>query len=365
MRISQVWKALHSSPIGLLGLLLLLAQVLVSLYVVSTFPEEFGARFWSNPVHWVDNPKAAPPEWVPGLRGRPFVRHWSTTLLEPSSSEERGNTILSNYPISYELTTIAIPEFLSLTVSHVQFVEKAPLLGLTLIRPDETRISMLRHAIKAPRDDEESPFSRHVDDPLRIQINAEESVISSIQEFLDEEHDLQLDEAEIKSQVLEILFGKPSEVDGKFEPLLGEYEFLFQTATRAPEDRIRSVQLVIGGDSYGALGTDSIWERPGTRTALRAAGSSTHWHYCVLDINSSGHGIRYYQRLPGRNRGHCNSAIFRHSGQHSVVAFADIFAFHHWAKFDRNYDDPSGLQLARPSHSSAIHGFAHALKPID
>ena len=258
MRISQVWKALHSSPIGLLGLLLLLAQVLVSLYVVSTFPEEFGARFWSNPVHWVDNPKAAPPEWVPGLRGRPFVRHWSTTLLEPSSSEERGNTILSNYPISYELTTIAIPEFLSLTVSHVQFVEKAPLLGLTLIRPDETRISMLRHAIKAPRDDEESPFSRHVDDPLRIQINAEESVISSIQEFLDEEHDLQLDEAEIKSQVLEILFGKPSEVDGKFEPLLGEYEFLFQTATRAPEDRIRSVQLVIGGDSYGALGTDSI-----------------------------------------------------------------------------------------------------------
>ncbi len=258
MRVSQVWKALRTSPIGLLGLLLLTTQVLVSLYVVVTFPQEFGARFWSNPVFWVDNPKAAPPEWVPGLRGRSSVTHWSSTLEEPSASKERGNTILTNYPILYELEGSGVPSFLSLTVSNVQFAEKAPLLGLTLVRPDESRISLLRHAIKAPREDESGPFTRHASEPLRFQINAEESVITFIQEFLSDNHDLQLDEAQIKGQVLEILFGTPGKIEGEFEPLLGEYEFLFQTASRSLEDSVGSVQIVVGGDSFGSLGTDSI-----------------------------------------------------------------------------------------------------------
>ncbi len=258
MRVSQVWRALRSSPIGLLGLLLLTLQTLVSLYVAVTFPTEFGARFWSNPVHWVDNPKAAPPVWTPNLHGRASVVHWSATLEEPAEREERGSSILSNYPIRYELETPKAPGFLSLTVSEVHFAEKAPLLGLTLIRPDESRISLLRHAIKAPRDDETGPFVRHAAEPLRFQLNAEESMITFIQEFLTDEHDLQLDEAQIKGQALEILFGVPGDSEGTFEPLLGEYEFLFQTAARAPEDRVGAVKIVVGGDAYGALGTDSI-----------------------------------------------------------------------------------------------------------
>ncbi len=258
MRIAQVWKALRSSPIGVLGLLLLTTQVLVSVYVVVTFPEEFGARFWSNPVHWVDNPKAAPPEWVPRMQGHASVAHWSATREEPASSEERGRTLLASYPIVYALETPGVPSFLSLTVSHVQFAEQAPLLGLTLIRPDESRISLLRHAIKAPREGETGPFMRHATEPLRFQINAEESVITFIQEFLTEEYALQLDEAQLKDQVLEILFGIPGDTPGTFEPLLGEYTFLFQTATRAAEDRVGMVQIVVGGDAYGAVGTDSI-----------------------------------------------------------------------------------------------------------
>ncbi len=258
MRVSQVWKALRTSPVGLLGLLSLTTQVLVSCYVVTTFPEEFGARFWSNPVHWVDNPKAAPPEWAPGLRGRSSVVHWSAIREEPTTREERGSAILTNYPIRYELDTPGVPSFLSLTVANVQFAEKAPLLGLTLIRPDETRISLLRHAVKAPRDDETGPFTRHAAEPLRFQINAEESVITFLQEFLTEEYGLQWDETQIKGQVLEILFGAPGDAAGEFEPLLGTYEFLFQTASRAPADSVGSVQIVVGGDAFGALGTDSI-----------------------------------------------------------------------------------------------------------
>lgn len=258
MRLSQLWKALSASPTGLLGLLLLILQVTVSIYVATSYPDEFGARFWSNPVHWVDNPKSAPPEWAPGLRGRIAVPHWSLTLTEPTASEERGRSIITDYAIPYRLEVAGVPGFLSLAVSGVRFEERAPLLGLTLVRPDESRISLLRHAVKGPREDETCPCERHVEEELRIQVNAEESVVTSLQEFLDETYGLQLNEESIRDRALEILFGSPVGDEGEFEPMTGTYEFLFQTATRAEGDGIGSVRVVAGGHAFGALGTDSI-----------------------------------------------------------------------------------------------------------
>lgn len=258
MRLSQVWIAMRSSTMGILGMLLLVLQVALSLFVVFTFPQEFGARFWSNPLHWVDNPKAAPPAWFPGLAGRPGIRHWRTVRTDPDGSKTRGRTILTDYRIPYTLETEAYPGFLALTVRDVQFAERAPLLGLTLIRPDGSRISILRYAIRGPRDGETGPYTRHAEEPLRIQINAEESVLTSVQEFVAEAYGLQMDESEIRSQVLAILFGIPDGTGSGFVPLTGPYEFLFQTATRNEEDTLASVQLVVGGSAYGAMGTDSI-----------------------------------------------------------------------------------------------------------
>ena len=60
MRIRQIRDALLKTPVGLLGLLSLSAQVVLSVWVVASYPDDFGNRIWSNPIHWVDNPKAAP-----------------------------------------------------------------------------------------------------------------------------------------------------------------------------------------------------------------------------------------------------------------------------------------------------------------
>lgn len=258
MRLRQVWIAVRSSVMGITGLSLLSLQVILSLYVVFTFPPDFGARFWSNPLHWVDNPKAAPPVWAVRGNGRESVPHRVMERTAPDGSEERGRSILTDYRIPYEHEAAAAPSFISLSVSDVRFEERAPLLGLTLIRPDESRISLLRHAVQAPREDEEGPFVRHAQDPLRIQVSADEGTITFLQEFLAETYDIQMDAATIKAQVPAILFGEPAADGDGFAPLTGTYEFLFQTATRHPDDRLGAVKLVVGGGSFGAMGTDSI-----------------------------------------------------------------------------------------------------------
>ncbi|HYO29236.1 MAG TPA: hypothetical protein VER37_01530, partial [Thermomicrobiales bacterium] len=36
----------------------------LSLWVVATYPRDFGVSRWSNPNVWADNPKNAPPVWT-------------------------------------------------------------------------------------------------------------------------------------------------------------------------------------------------------------------------------------------------------------------------------------------------------------
>ena len=52
-------ELLRSGP-GLGGVTLMILLFVVALYVLLAFPLDFGESQWSNPVVWVDNPKAVP-----------------------------------------------------------------------------------------------------------------------------------------------------------------------------------------------------------------------------------------------------------------------------------------------------------------
>ena len=56
----SVLRQLFDSAPGRLGLSLLVGLTLTSLYVVFTYPLDFGPSRWSNPAVWSDNPSAAP-----------------------------------------------------------------------------------------------------------------------------------------------------------------------------------------------------------------------------------------------------------------------------------------------------------------
>ncbi|MGB9706320.1 MAG: ABC transporter permease, partial [Pyrobaculum sp.] len=56
-------REFFKSPAGLAGAAILILFSLISIYVVLTFPLDYGTKYWSNPKFWEDYPKLVPPVW--------------------------------------------------------------------------------------------------------------------------------------------------------------------------------------------------------------------------------------------------------------------------------------------------------------
>ena len=76
-------RVLVGSNIGKAGLTMLGLLVAVSVFVLATYPLDFGTREWSNPAVWADNPKAVPPVWLNLLPGSDNVAHATLTAAAP------------------------------------------------------------------------------------------------------------------------------------------------------------------------------------------------------------------------------------------------------------------------------------------
>ena len=63
MRGRQIVGQLLRSSVGRGGIVLLALLIAATVYVLATYPVDFGTRLWSSPAAWADNPKAAPPIW--------------------------------------------------------------------------------------------------------------------------------------------------------------------------------------------------------------------------------------------------------------------------------------------------------------
>jgi peptide/nickel transport system permease protein len=98
-----------------------------------------------------------------------------------------------------------------------------------------------------------------VEDPLRVQLSTDESTITSMQEFLAETFERQVDERTLRGLVDRAAFGTPSEDDElTLTPLTGDYELVVQAAFRDADDKLGQLRFVIGGAVYGYMGTDSL-----------------------------------------------------------------------------------------------------------
>ena len=82
----------------MLGLL-----VAVSVFVLATYPLDFGTREWSNPAVWADNPKAVPPVWLNLLPGSDNVAHATLTAAAPDEVRHVGSVKAETYrlPLSH------------------------------------------------------------------------------------------------------------------------------------------------------------------------------------------------------------------------------------------------------------------------
>ena len=84
MNAREIFKILLSSKVGKAGVAFFLLLVAVSLYVIMTYPMDFGPRLWNNPAVWADNPPNVPPAWTNIFSQTKQVAHTTFKATEPS-----------------------------------------------------------------------------------------------------------------------------------------------------------------------------------------------------------------------------------------------------------------------------------------
>src|SRR5688572_33003508 len=57
----SAWRLLISSGSGRFGLALFAVMLLISAWVLVSYPADFGTARWANPAFWANNPRNAPP----------------------------------------------------------------------------------------------------------------------------------------------------------------------------------------------------------------------------------------------------------------------------------------------------------------
>src|SRR5688572_30555428 len=80
---------LLSSRSGKAAIVMFIAILGISIYVLATYPRDFGASRWSSPLVWADNPKTAPPSWTRFYDDQ-AIEHQVMVLTEPGNIETRG-----------------------------------------------------------------------------------------------------------------------------------------------------------------------------------------------------------------------------------------------------------------------------------
>lgn len=251
-----ILRELLSSAPGKVGAVLALVLTSVAVLVVLTFPLDFGPSRWSNPAVWADHPRAAPPAWTDLLAGRRQAQHRILEAAEPASSTARGEARVDVFSLPFTFTEDTAPAFVSFSLGEVTYQGRPPAFSVVLVRPDGHEVTLHRATIRGPRPDEEAPFVRHGETPLRVLLTAEAETARAASELLAEAYGVDIPPERLAGDVAAALFGVPAQ-DGGLEPLRGEYRVEVRMALADPADALARARVVVGGSVYGLLGTDA------------------------------------------------------------------------------------------------------------
>lgn len=248
-------RVILTSWSGRFGLAMFVLMLGISAYVLLTYPSDFGSRIWSSPKAWSDNPKAAAPKWT-ALWDANAVENQATTLMEPNASSQRGAATIFDYDWSFAQTSDAFPTFLSTTIVGVRFSGRAPIIAVTLVRPDKGEIRLANLAVPAARAGESAPIQRYFDTPERILLTQSDTAQKSIVQWFQKTYP----DAGVSSVDMGVLnqalFGVPD--SSGFVALKGDYTLKVQFLVADPNDSLQSVANVAGGNVAGWMGTDSL-----------------------------------------------------------------------------------------------------------
>ncbi|MFN8622482.1 MAG: ABC transporter permease [Chloroflexota bacterium] len=244
------------SGVGRLGVILAIVLSVLAIWVVLTYPPDFGPKRWSDPSVWADYPKAAPPAWT-NLFGANRVQHRILTATEPSEVKQRGKAEVRTYAMPFTFSESEAPTFLSFQLGEVTFNARPPSYSVVLVRPDGAEVTLYRDTVSGARPGESGPpYVRNADKPARVLLSAESSAAEATAKMLQEQYGLTVDPSDLQGRIEEALFGEP-DGNGGYTPLHGDYRIEVRMAVADPADTIAQVGAVAGGAVYGLAGTDT------------------------------------------------------------------------------------------------------------
>jgi peptide/nickel transport system permease protein len=257
-------RLLVSTGSGKLGVALFAIMLIVSAYVLLTYPIDFGRARWSNPAFWADYPKAAPPVWTTWL-GKDAYKHSIMTENTPASVTQRGAAEVRTFEFSVPVEGNQTPSFLTMTILGITFNERAPVVVATLVRPDGGEVRLANIPVRGPRAGETAPYRRYYDTPERFLLTEEETASQSIVQVYDQLYPNVARPDNFASNLKVSLFGVPDSTgSGTIIPLDGDYTLKVDVLVANPNDETTGIRAVAGGTVYGVMGTDAVgrnlWE---------------------------------------------------------------------------------------------------------
>jgi peptide/nickel transport system permease protein len=255
----SAWQLFLQSASGRAGLALFAVMLLLSGWVLLTYPLDFGSARWSNPAYWANNPHSAPPAWSAAISGQAAVPQTVLDLTEPAETRTipAGEVRLYQAPIAFTYDTA--PESLVLTLSGVTFNSRAPAILISLARPDGGTIRLASVPIRGPRPGETAPYRRFYAVPERIPLAEQRGAADALARFYAEHYPDATEPGNLARVLPAALFGIPAaDGSGRIEPLDGDYRVEVQAVVADASDAIAPMQVTLGGTVFGIMGTDAL-----------------------------------------------------------------------------------------------------------
>ncbi len=259
-------RLLVASGSGKAGLLLFAVMVVLSAWVLATYPRNFGTGRWSNPAVWADFPKNAPPAWTNRFSQARQVPHTIETLSAPTETREIAAGEVRTFRLPFPFAADRPPSALSIALGGVTFSGRPPAIVVSLVRPDaEQPLRLASVPIRGPRQGETAPYRRLYDAPQRLLLSEEPEVAEAVRRFYAERYPGLAPPADLGGSLAAALFGVPAaDGSGRIEPLPGDYALQVQVVVADPTDELAGVTGTLGGTVYGVMGTDGLgrdlWE---------------------------------------------------------------------------------------------------------
>ncbi len=222
----------------------MLSLLILSAYAPLAVPiEEVGK--WNELDKWLDNPPAVPPEWSQVLSGKILPRNM---IIEDFTRTRVmiGNSAMRETISRFSYDSDDFPSSLLLVVDS-SLHSRSSTMEIIWEKPDGEVIKLYQ-VIKRPSSVEDRFFIT-TDTELKRHLAA--YMLERLGEFVPTED---ID----PNTVLFAHTKAPMHLREKAVPLKGEYQLQTRLLSTEPDDQVVGVKLSIGGQVYGAFGTDSF-----------------------------------------------------------------------------------------------------------